>query len=84
MKNGILDFNDTATFFKDVEILSKMSDEEFRSFEKSIGIKSLSNSLEESYAAFDELKTKSDLKRWEVKYGDIVEIRDSIVPPLVL
>lgn len=60
-----------------------MNSKEFAKFEKEAGYKSLASSLEEPYEAFDNLKTASDLKAWQIKYADIVELRDSIITPLV-
>lgn len=82
-KDGALHFTDQTTFFKDIEKISNMSDEEFSDFEKQLGFKSLSTYLEEAYEAFDNLKTEFDLKEWQIKYADIVELRDSIVTPLI-
>jgi len=83
VKNGALHFTDTASFFKDLEAISKMSEEEFVAFEKYLGFKSLSTSLNEAYEAFDILRSESDLKKWKTQFGDIVELRDSVVTPLV-
>lgn len=82
-KEGALHFTDTANFFSQLEKIMELSDVEFKEFEKSVGFKSLSTVLEEAYKAFDELETESDLQAWKDKYGDVVELRDSIVTPLI-
>lgn len=82
-RDGALHFTDTSNYSTHLEKIMELSDVEFKEFEKFVGFRSLSTVLEEAYEAFDELKTESDLQAWKNKYGDVVELRDSVVTPLI-
>lgn len=83
VKDGALHFTDTATFFADAQKIMEMSGEEFSEFEENIGFTSLSSELASAYRDFDEIETEAELGTWQGNYGDIVELRDSVVTPLI-
>lgn len=83
VKNGTLHFTETSDIIANINKITDMNGQEFAKFEKEAGYKSLASSLEEAYEAFDKLKTEDDLEAWQNKYKDIVELRDSIVTPLI-
>lgn len=83
VKDGTLHFLDSTQVLNEIHKISRMTESEFKAFEKLIGFKSTSTKLEEAYAAFDQLKTKSDLNSWRAKYKNVAILKDSIVTPTI-